>query len=136
MKKITDLEKFSLEEVWWPYQTMEPHCFEERLTNPPFDLLKTAELLRIKNEWTECVLSRIYAVGVYFPDYIRHPLVDVIQGDRRVRMAMVSDCRCKCDENEASIEYADEMRRSGRLQDAIDMARELDKGPYVDLERS
>lgn len=78
MKRITDLEQFALEEVWRPYQNMMGH--EKRLDSLPVDLEETARLLIVDDTgWSKRVLDRIATVGFTFPDYIHHPLVDVIK---------------------------------------------------------
>ncbi|RVL48443.1 hypothetical protein CN138_08920 [Sinorhizobium meliloti] len=84
MKRITDLEKFALEQVWRPYQNMKG--YEKRLEALPMSLEETAKLL-ITDEtgWAECVLDRIAAVGFTFPSYINHHLVDVIRTAQHIR---------------------------------------------------
>lgn len=76
-KRVTDLEKFALEEIYRPYQTL--LGFEERLTALPYSLEQTAELLSIKSYWTDCVVSRLHGIGITFAKYIEHPLVDVLR---------------------------------------------------------
>lgn len=84
MKRVTDLEKFALEEVWRPYQNM--LGYEERFERLPLSLEETAKLL-ITNDtgWAECVLRRISAIGFTFPSYIHHALVDVIRTEQARR---------------------------------------------------
>lgn len=77
MKRVTDLDEFSLTHVWRPYQTKMGH--EERLNKPPLDLEETAHLLQQDSEWSRLVLDRIKAIGFSFPSYVRHPLVDVVK---------------------------------------------------------
>ncbi len=79
MKRVTDLEKFALEEVWRPYQNM--MGYEKRLERLPVGLEETARLLRADTTgWSKRVIDRIKNIGVTFPDYIQHPLVDVFGG--------------------------------------------------------
>jgi hypothetical protein len=82
-KRITDLEKFSLEHVWRPYQTLMGH--ERRLESPPVSLEETARLLSIDNYWSQCVLDRIRGIGFTFPRYVHHPLVDVVKAAQSSR---------------------------------------------------
>jgi len=75
---VTDLDKFALEEIWRPYQSM--RGYERRLEKSPMNLADTAvELAHDTTGWAECVLDRIRRIGVQFPPYIRHELVDVIE---------------------------------------------------------
>ncbi len=85
-KKITDLEQFASEQIVRPYQTMIPGFGKEkRLKNSPYslgelkDYLNQYDLVTPYSEWAKLVLDRIYRVGFYFPNYIQHPLVDVIK---------------------------------------------------------
>jgi hypothetical protein len=78
MKRVTDLDKLALEEIWRPYATL-AGC-GERLDRIPVSLEETARLLaENKTEWSRCVLKRIADIGFWFPDYVRHPLVDAIK---------------------------------------------------------
>ncbi|NTB01587.1 hypothetical protein [Agrobacterium tumefaciens] len=87
-KRITDLEKFALEQVWRPYQNRDGFAFakEDRFEALPMSLEETARLL-ITDEsgWSKCVLDRISAIGFTFPSYIYHPLVDVVRTAQEVR---------------------------------------------------
>lgn len=75
--RVTDLDEFSLEQIWRPYQGM---LFDApRLVSPPMSLEDTAEKLRDDTEWSRCVLNRLRSIGVTFPPYIAHPLVDVVR---------------------------------------------------------
>jgi hypothetical protein len=83
-KRVTDLEKFALEEVWRPYQTL--MGYEKRLERLPVSLEETAKLLVVdETGWSKCVLDRIAAIGFTFPSYVQHTLVRVIQAAQRVR---------------------------------------------------
>ena len=79
---VIDLDKFSLEEIWRPFQSMKGH--ERRLTAPAMNLDGTAkELLTdwiAKGEWSRCVIDRLSCIGVTFPAYVQHPLVYIVKG--------------------------------------------------------
>jgi hypothetical protein len=76
--RVTDLDKFSLQEIWRPYQNMVfPDA--DRLRRPPYSLLETAALVSGDTEWSRCVLDRLRCIGVHFPSYIQHPLVDAVK---------------------------------------------------------
>jgi len=78
-KRVTDLDKFALEEVWRPYQSMMGH--EKRLERLPMSLDDTAALLRSdQTGWADLVLDRVRRIGFTFPAYIHSPLVDVVKG--------------------------------------------------------
>lgn len=83
-ERITDMEKFALEHVWRPYQSK--MGYERRLERPPMSLEETAKLL-VTDEtgWSKSVLDRIAAIGFWFPPYISHPLVNVIEAAQHVR---------------------------------------------------
>ena len=72
--KITDLEEFSLRHVWRPFQSNDIPDYK----SPPHNLEETAQILSENSEWSNSVLSRIRGIGIYFPPYIKHPLVDVV----------------------------------------------------------
>ncbi|MBU0801408.1 MAG: hypothetical protein KKA05_10475 [Alphaproteobacteria bacterium] len=77
MLRITDLDKFALEHIWRPYQSMMGH--ERRLEKSPMSLDETAALLASdKTGWAICVLNRLHQIGVTFPPYVKHPLVGVV----------------------------------------------------------
>ena len=79
--RITDLEKFALEQIWRPYQSMVG--YEKRLERLPVSLESTAESLKQDTEWTRCVLDRLQGMNrhrrITFPPYIQHLLVDVVR---------------------------------------------------------
>ncbi|MDR6818482.1 hypothetical protein J2X76_003659 [Neorhizobium sp. 2083] len=77
MMRVTDLEKFSLEQIWRPYQTHKG--FETRLEAAPYNLGETARMLQEDNEWSRAVIYRLCGVKPTFPAYIVHPLVDVVK---------------------------------------------------------
>lgn len=76
-QKITDLEKFALEEIFRPYQTMLDFG-EKRLKKLPIPLDKIPNFISNHQEWWKLVKARITPMDVYFPDYIHHELVDFI----------------------------------------------------------
>jgi hypothetical protein len=81
--RITDLDEFALTQIWRPFQTMMGH--ETRLERSPMSLALTAQLL-VTDEtgWSDAVLDRVCKIGFTFPDYVKHPLVDVIQSAMEV----------------------------------------------------
>lgn len=88
MKRITDLEKFALEQIWRPYQNHSSLGFERRLEALPMSLEETAKkLITDETGWAECVLDRVSAIGFTFPSYVCHSLVDVIRHEQRRRRA-------------------------------------------------
>lgn len=83
-KRVTDLDKFALEQVWWPYQNK--MGYEGRLERLPMSLDETVALLRNDTTgWAKCVLDRIAAIGFTFPAYVQHPLVDVVKAATAIR---------------------------------------------------
>ena len=85
-KRITDLEKFALEQIWRPYQNHESLRFERRLEVLPMSLEATAKkLVTDETGWSKLVLDRVCAIGFTFPSYIHHHLVDVIRTAQEVR---------------------------------------------------
>ncbi|MCV9909969.1 hypothetical protein OIV19_20430 [Brucella sp. HL-2] len=79
--RITDLEKFALEQIWRPYRSTVG--YEKRLEHLPVSLESTAESLKQDTEWTRCVLDRLRGMNrhrrITFPSYVQHPLVDVVR---------------------------------------------------------
>lgn len=78
--KVTDLEQFTLEQIYRPYQL----CLgigNERLEKLTKEYnLENARGLLIKNKkWSRLVLSRLQKIGIEFPPYIQHPLVNFIK---------------------------------------------------------
>jgi len=78
MMRVTDLEKFSLEQIWRPYQTL-AGLPEGHMTSAPHNLGDTARMLSEDNEWSRAVIYRLCGVKPTFPAYIVHPLVDVVK---------------------------------------------------------
>ena len=77
MMKVTDLDKFCLEEIWRPYWSMVyPEGIPRR---SPMSLEQTAQKLCEDSDWSKCVLDRLSKLKLHFPDYVQHPLVDVVK---------------------------------------------------------
>lgn len=85
MMKVTDLEKFALEEIWSPYWPAHPDSnsrpgnletyrdhFNGRLNH---GIDETAQELSDHPEWRGLVIGRLAAIGVRFPSYVQHRLV-------------------------------------------------------------
>lgn len=82
MRRVTDLERFSLEDIWRPYQGMPGSGLpwsDKRLKKVPMSLEETAALLRVPSPWSGAVLSRLARCKVVFPSYVQHPLVDAVR---------------------------------------------------------
>lgn len=77
--RVTDLEKFALEQIWWPYSSISAFAQEKRFERLPISLEGTALLLENGGHWSSAVCDRLRAIGVTFPDYIKHPLVDAVK---------------------------------------------------------
>jgi len=81
--KVTDLEKFVLEQVFRPFQT--DLGIEKRMKGlmPLYNLDTVLTLFVFNPEWRDCVIDRIKRIpNLRFPDYIHHPLVDYIQSQQ------------------------------------------------------
>ncbi len=78
--KVTDLEKFVLEQIFRPYQIALGIGDKrlERLTKE-YNLDTARELLIRNKEWGKLVLFRASRCGFYFPDYIHHRLVPFLK---------------------------------------------------------
>jgi hypothetical protein len=79
--KITDLEKFTLEQVYRPYwATLMGGDYPRLAVLTSVHNLDTAVRdLSENKEWAELVLDRIRRCEFIFPYYISHPLVDCIK---------------------------------------------------------
>lgn len=86
-KRITDLEKFALEQIWRPYQGTGDYVpYEPRLERLPMSLEETAKLLITDDTgWSKLVLDRVSAIGFTFPSYVQHELVNVVKAARHQR---------------------------------------------------
>jgi len=86
--RVTDLEEFSFDHIWRPYwpsynrgdlpRPADVHGLA-RLTKAPRDLDGTANALMVDDEWSQLVINRLGRIGVDFPAWMRHPLVDVVR---------------------------------------------------------
>ena len=82
MKKnrVTDLEEFALYHIIKPYQELGGFgTFEENIKTLPVPLECLCEMLNEENEWSKLTLDRISKIGFYFPSYIKHDLVRIIE---------------------------------------------------------
>jgi hypothetical protein len=81
--RVTDLEKFSFDQIWRPYwrshSTNTNDQWGSDLKRAPFDLPETATQLTEPSKWSAQVIGRLTSVGVTFPGWVQHPLVDVIR---------------------------------------------------------
>jgi hypothetical protein len=85
MKKITDLEKFALEQIFRPYQNMAGYG-DIPLDKLPVELDYIPKYAETYPEWWKLVKDRIKRIKFYFPRYICHPLVNMleeVQSERR-----------------------------------------------------
>ncbi len=78
--KVTDLEKFVLEQVYKPYA---PDLFNmdtrfDRLSKE-YNLDTVLDLFKDHEKWRQLVMGRISRLPFTFPDYIKHPLVEYIK---------------------------------------------------------
>lgn len=78
--KITDLEKFALEQVYRPYSNTLLGRDErwDRLPNH-YQLDDVLIHFDENTEWRDLVMNRISRLELTFPTYIQHPLVDYIK---------------------------------------------------------
>ena len=87
-EKVTDLEKFVFEHVWRPYWALHPDAnntsgnperYEDRFGKKRHTLMQTNTFLRENHEYRAHVIGRLARIGVWFPDYIKHPLVSNVR---------------------------------------------------------
>lgn len=71
--KITDLEEFVRKHIKNPYMDMIPDGDKIKLKN-------VHTYIYLYPEWWGYVKSRIDEIGFYFPNYIKHSLLDLIVG--------------------------------------------------------
>jgi len=76
MREIQDMDKFILEQIYCPYQSM--LGFEKRLNKLPYSLDETIFLLKEDSEWSIAVLDRILRCNFKFNKWIVHPIKDMI----------------------------------------------------------
>jgi hypothetical protein len=84
MKRVTNLEDFCLTQIMRPYQSM--IGYEVRLVSLPETLDEITDRLSVDTEWSRCVMDRVNCIGFTFPDYIKHPLVDLVRASRAAHM--------------------------------------------------
>ena len=88
--RVLDLDKFSLEQIWRPYQTMVG--YERRLEKVPMSLTDTLAALKLaEGDWPESVLDRIARINPTFPPWISHPLVDYLKSEIKTRRKALAD---------------------------------------------
>lgn len=77
--RVTDLEKFALEQIWRPYQNRTG--YDARLKSLPMSIDATASRLQAPEHavWAALVFGRLALIGVQFASYLSHPLVDVVR---------------------------------------------------------
>ena len=75
--KIIDVDKFILEQVYRPYQTM--LGFKKRLIKQPYNNAKTIELLKENSEWSKRVLDRIKRCNFKYSQWINHPVIKFLK---------------------------------------------------------
>ena len=87
--RISDLEKFALEQIVRPYATYLGYDWRDRVTSLPFSIDVVAEKLKEDTQWSRSVIDRLRGVHrhnrIAFPSYIQHPLVDVVCAALRER---------------------------------------------------
>jgi len=78
--KITDLEKFALEQIYRPYarELWKIDTKVDRLSTH-YDLDDVLLWFEQEPEWRDLVMKRIVLMEFEFPKYINHPLVDYIK---------------------------------------------------------
>ena len=78
--RVTDLEKFAREHVWMPYWPSHPDSGVYPSSKiPSYTLDQTLETLKTYPDYRVLVIRRLKVIGVTFPSYIQHPLVDFIK---------------------------------------------------------
>lgn len=87
MSKVTDLEKWAMDNCWQPYYPMLPDALKygasAKLVRKDIcrragsDFLQgTVDMLNANPELADHVVGRLGLIGDHFPHYIQHPLVD------------------------------------------------------------
>jgi len=78
--KVTDLEDFALRQLVRPYQSDLGFPYEKGVVvRLPFSLDELADMVEADTEWSRMVRDRVQKYGIYFPSYIKHRLVDILQ---------------------------------------------------------
>ena len=78
MTKITNLEKFALEQIFRPYQNMLDFG-EKRLDKLPMKIDEIPSFIEAHPEWWGMVKDRILRCKFYFPNYIQHKLLSYLR---------------------------------------------------------
>lgn len=73
-RKVTDLDKFALKQIFWPYQSM-IGLGETAIKHLPMAINEIEDFAKKHPDWWECVINRIRKCKFYFPHYIKHTLV-------------------------------------------------------------
>ena len=79
MKKVTDLEKFALEQIFRPFQGMLDFG-EEPLKKLPMELEEMGDFSDAHPEWRKCVADRLNKIDYYFPRYISQKVLFLMMG--------------------------------------------------------
>jgi hypothetical protein len=107
-RKVTDLEKFALQEVLRPFW---PTLQADLLGSDPFrstyripvgqdkypdrlehTISEVAQMLDVGPiEWRMCVFTRLHRMGIRFPDYIQHKLAVVVSVGMNMAAANAAD---------------------------------------------
>jgi hypothetical protein len=82
MVKVTDLEKFALEQIFRPYQSMVAELGEKRLTELPMHIDAIPMFAKQNPLWWELVKDRLIKMNVWFPVYIKHQIVEMMRPAR------------------------------------------------------
>jgi len=77
--KVYNLEKFALEQIYRPFQTMIGYDTDHHIEKLPHTLEATVALLKENQQWNDLVMTRIKMMGVKFPYYIKNYLVEYIE---------------------------------------------------------
>lgn len=80
--KITDLDKFVLEQVYRPYQKILLGSNTKRMErlDSTYNLNTVMDVIDDNPQWALDVMGRIVRCNFTFPDYVQHPLVSYIKG--------------------------------------------------------
>lgn len=78
--KVTDLEKFALEQIYRPYvqDLFNADTRFDKLSKD-YNLDTVLDLFVGNEKWRQLVMTRISRMEFTFPDYIKHPLVEYIK---------------------------------------------------------
>lgn len=91
--RVTDLEEFAEIHIWGPFWPIHPEADHEcKYGNPEnyrawlkrngkrrHNLMQTCHHLRKHDAWAAHVFDRLMRIGVTFPPYIQHPLVEDVR---------------------------------------------------------